>query len=89
MWALIRPRRNWFISTGWGWLTKTGVYTSLRRLFSFSQVNECNRDLSPIDLFCDELVRCGLPGPQQQQTYYRVTDTDRSKDRVAFALIAH
>ena len=46
MWALIRPRRNWFISTGWGWLTKTGVYTSLRRLFSFSQVNECNRDIT-------------------------------------------
>jgi len=27
---------------------KSGDYTSLRRLFAFFEVNECNRDLSPI-----------------------------------------
>jgi len=29
-------------------LMKSGDYTSLRRLFAFFEVNECNRDLSPI-----------------------------------------
>jgi hypothetical protein len=28
-------------------LTKTGVFTSLRRLFAKTRVNECNRDFSP------------------------------------------
>ena len=50
----------------------------------------CNGDLSTIDLFCAELVRCGLPGLQQiSRCTNRVTDTDRRKDRAAFALIAH
>jgi hypothetical protein len=31
-----------------GWFTKTGVLTSLRRLFAKITVNECNRDLTTI-----------------------------------------
>ena len=33
-------------------LSETGVFTSLRRLFAFLMVNECNRDVSPTSYFC-------------------------------------
>ena len=71
----VRTERKLFLTLT-GFLME-GVYASLRLCFAFLNVNECNRDVSPIDKLGDRWVTSGWPTTRCQR--YEHSETHYSR----------